>query len=221
MKKGILEKNYHEKRGKKLTLKYSLKRRGDEVIEAIKKYYPSNINAILDIGTADGLMLSRVKKEFPPAKCIGLEYNKELINTCEDKNIEIIQGDAQNMPFENNSFDIVYATALIEHLNEPIKMLQETYRILKPNGIIIITTPDPFFDKIAQAIGHIEKDTHQETFTIKKLKNYFSMTNLKTLEAKKFMLSPIGLPLELTIEKILKFLKIDFILLNQVIIGKK
>lgn len=62
MKKGTMKKNYHEGREKKLTLKYSLKRRGDEVIKAIKKYHPSNINAILDVGTADGLMLSRVKK---------------------------------------------------------------------------------------------------------------------------------------------------------------
>lgn len=125
------------------------------------------------------------------------------------------------MPFEDNSFNIVYATALIEHLDQPIKMLQEAHRILKVNGIIIITTPDPFFDKIAQVIGHIEKDTHQETFTIKKLKDYLNRAKFKTLEDKKFMMSPIGLPFELTIEKMLRFLKIGFILLNQVIIGKK
>ena len=216
-----MKKNYHEKRKEKLAPRYRLKRRGYEVIEAIKKHHPLNINAILDIGSADGLMLSRIKKEFPSAECIGLEYSGELIKTCEDKNIKIIQGDAQNPPFQNDSFDVVCAAALIEHVENPIKMLEEAYRVLKPGGIIIITTPDPFFDKIAQAIGHIEKDLHQETFSIKKLKNYFLKTNFKVLEAKKFMFSPIGFPFEIQIEKILRFFKIDFILLNQLIVGRK
>jgi len=216
-----MKKDYHQERKTRLSRIYRLKRRGYEVIEAIKKYHPLNINTILDVGTADGLMLGGVKKKFPLAKCIGLEYSKELIQACDDKNIEIIQGDAQNMPFKDNTFDIVYATALIEHLEQPIKMLQEIYRILKTNGIIIITTPDPFFDKIAQAMNCIEKDLHQETFTIKKLKDYFNGAGFKVLRTKKFMISPVGFPFELLIEKILKFLKLDFILLNQIIIGKK
>lgn len=216
-----MEKSFHEGREKKLALRYRLKRRGYEVIEAIKKYHPLNINAILDIGSADGLMLSRIKKEFPSAECIGLEYSEELIKTCEDENIKIVQGDAQNLPFQNDSFDVVCAAALIEHVENPIKMLEEAFRVLKPDGIIIITTPDPFFDKIAQAIGHIEKGLHQETFTIKKLKDYFNKTGFRVLEAKKFMFSPIGFPFEIQIEKTLRFLKMDFILLNQLIVGKK
>lgn len=213
--------NYHQERKIRLSRRYRLKRRGYEVIEAIRKHHPLNIEAILDVGTADGLMLSRIKKEFPSAECVGLEYNEKLIKTCEDKSIKIIQGDAQNMPFEDNFFDVIYATALIEHLEQPMKMLKEAHRVLKPGGIIIITTPDPFFDKIAQAIGHIEKDLHQETFTIKKLKDCLNKADFKVLEAKKFMMSPIGFPFELLIEKILKFLGLGFILLNQIIIGKK
>lgn len=221
LKSGAMTKKYHLERKTRLAPRYRLKRRTYEVIEAIKKHHPSNIEAILDIGTADGLMLSKIKKEFPSTECIGLEYSKELIKICKDKNIKIVQGNAQNMPFENNSFDIAVATALIEHVSQPMKMLKETHRILKPGGIFIATTPDPFFDKIAELIGHIEKEIHQETFTMKKLKKYLEKVNFQILKTKRFMISPIGFPFELKIEKIIRFLKLDFTLLNQLIVGRK
>jgi SAM-dependent methyltransferase len=44
--------------------------------------------------------------------------------------------------FPDNSFDVILASHLIEHLNEPKKFVEETYRILKNNGYIFITTPD-------------------------------------------------------------------------------
>jgi len=219
--KGLMTKKYHQERKEKLAPKYRLKRRGFEVTEAIKKYHPTNIKAILDIGTADGLMLSRIKKEFPDAECVGLEYSEELIKTCDDKNIKIIQGDAQNIPLENNSFDIAIATAIIEHLDHPVKLLEEARRILKLDGILILTTPNPFFEKIADFIGHTEKEIHQTSFGLKSLKIYFKKTNFQVLKTKRFMISPVGFPCELIIEKIIRFLKLDFILLNQLIVGKK
>lgn len=215
-----MTKKYHLERKTKLAPKYRLKRRGYEVIQGIKKYYPE-AKAILDIGTADGLMLSRIKKKFPQAECVGLEYSQELINSCRDKNIKIIQGDAQNMALKNNSFDVAIATALIEHLDKPMKMLREIHRVLRSGGILILTTPNPFFEKIAELIGHFEKEIHQETFTIKKLKKYFKKAGFEIIKTKRFMISPIGFPFELTIEKLLRTLKLDFILLNQLVIGKK
>jgi len=55
--------------------------------------------------------------------------------------------DVRNIPLEenhfpDNSFDVILASHLIEHLNDPKTFLEETYRILKPNGVIFITTPD-------------------------------------------------------------------------------
>ncbi len=217
---GVLDKKYTLGRKHKKSLRYRLERRTHEVIQAIHQLHPQNIKSILDVGTAEGLMLSSIKKKFPQAECIGLEYSRELINMNQDKNIKIIQGDAQNLPFKDNSFDIAIATALIEHLSEPFKMLTETYRVLKKDGLVIITTPDPFFDKIAELISR-EESHHLERFDLPKLKNYFGKANFQILQTEKFMMSPIGFPAELKIEKLIKFLKLDFILLNQLIVGKK
>lgn len=217
---GVLDKNYTLGRKTKKSWQYRLKRRTYEVVQAINKHHSSNIGAVLDIGTAEGFMLNLIKKQFPHAKCIGLEYSQELINLNQNKNIKIIQGDAQKLPFEKNSFDIAIATAVIEHLPEPFKMLAETYRVLKPNGIFILTTPSPFFDKIAELINK-EESHHLEKFNLKRLKSDFKKAGFQVLQAEKFMISPMGFPVELKIEKAIKLIKLDFILLNQLIIGKK
>jgi len=217
---GVLDADYAFGRKNKKSWKYRLKRRTNEVIYAICKHHPSPINSILDIGTAEGAMLSSIKKEFPQAKCFGLEYSQELIEMNQDKNIKIIQGDAQNLPFKNNSFDIAIATAIIEHLPGPSKIISETYRILKKGGLFILTTPDPFFDQIAEILSREERG-HRKTFNLKRLKNDFQNYNFQILNTEKFMFSPIGFPAELKIEKLIKFLKLDFILLNQLIVGKK
>jgi len=218
---GAMKAKYHREREENIAPKYRLKRRTYEVIRAIKKYHPDEIKSILDIGTADGLMLSAIKKEFPETECVGLEYSQELIDTCQDKKIKVVQGDAQNPPFPDNSFDAASATALIEHISDPMKMLRAIRRVLKPGGIFIVTTPVPIFDDIAQLIGHIEKEIHQETFYLKKLKRFFQEAGFEVPETRKFMLSPIGFPKELLIEDIIRFLKLDFILLNQLIVGRK
>lgn len=217
---GVLDKSYARGRKTKKSWRYRLKRRTYEVIQAINKYHPSNIDTILDIGTAEGLMLSLIKKEFPQTKCIGIEYSQELVDLNQDKNIKIIQGDAQNLPFKDNLFDIVMATAIIEHLPQSFKMLTESHRVLKSNGIFILTTPSSFFDKIAELINK-EESHHLEKFSLKRLKNDLQKANFQILQAEKFMMSLIGFPAELKIEKVIKLLKLDFVLLNQLIIGRK
>ncbi len=212
--------NYHLGRKNRIDYKYRLKRRTYEVINVIKKFYPYP-NKILDLGAADGIMLSKIKKIFYNAGCIGIEYSNKLINYNQDSSIKIIQGDAQKLTFNDNQFDLVIATAIIEHLYQPDKMVSEAYRVLKKNGLFILTTPNPFFEKIANKIGGLPGEQHQTTFDIKTLIYLLKKNNFDILLAKKFMLSPIGFPLEIPIEKFLNKTHLDFILLNQLVVGKK
>ena len=118
-------------------------------------------------------------------------------------------------------FDVVVATAVIEHVSEPAKMVAESRRVLKNEGICIFTTPDPFFERIATKIGHIKEGTHQKTFRLSELRSLFESQVFKILKAEKFMMSPIGFPYEVKIEKILKSIGLKFLLLNQLVVGQK
>ena len=124
--------------------------------------------------------------------CTGLEYSKELIDACEDPRLTMVQGDAMKPPFPDNSFDIVTASALIEHVDSPKDMLKEVGRVLRPGGIVLITTPVPVFERIATAIGHLPEEQHQETMTLKTLEWYLEAAGFEPVALEKFMVSPWG-----------------------------
>jgi len=219
--KGVLDKKYAVARQTKRSHIYRLRRRSFEVLKGIKTFHPEKPESILDIGTADGLMLSNLKDTFPNATCVGIEYARDLIAYSENKTIHLIQGDAVVLPIKDNAFDVVIATAIIEHVSEPIQLIREAFRVLREKGIVIITTPHPFWEGIATYIGHLKEEEHHELITLSKLRSLFETVGFEIANAEQFMISPIGLPFELTFEKILKFFRLNFLLLNQIIVGQK
>jgi len=219
--KGVLDKEYAVARQIKRSHIYRLKRRTFEVLKSINTFHPEKPVSILDIGTADGLMLRNVKDTFPKTTCVGIEYARDLMVCCESKTIHVIQGDAMTLPIKDNSFDVVIATAIIEHVSEPMQLIREAFRVLRKNGIFIVTTPHPFWERIATCIGHLKEEEHHELITLRKLKSLFETVGFGIVNAEQFMISPIGMPFELMLEKILKFFRLNFLLLNQIIVGRK
>ena len=219
--KGVLGKEYAVARQVKRSHIYRLKRRSFEVLKGIEAFHSETPQSILDIGTADGLMLSNLKDAFPNTTCIGIEYAEDLMSCCESKTINLIQGDALVLPIKDNVFDVVIATAIIEHVSEPIRLVREAFRVLRKNGILIMTTPHPFWEGIATHIGHLKREEHHELINLGKLISLFNIVGFEIVNAEQFMISPIGIPFEMALERILKLCRLNFLLLNQKIIGKK
>ena len=218
---GTLDKSYHLGRKTKRSLIYRLNRRSIEVINSINKYYPDAPEDIIDLGTADGLTLSRIKDNFSSARCVGVEHSLELVESSADDRITVLQGDVNALPMPDNSFDIAIATAIIEHLPDPNKMLSEARRVLRPDGLIILTSPDPFWEKIASMIGHLKDDQHNNVMNIKELSMFLDKAGFIILESRKFMLSPVGIPFEIPIETAVRMIGLNFLFANQLVVGQK
>lgn len=165
-------------------------------------------------------MLSRIKEKFPETKCVGVDYSPYLIVANEDKTIQIVQGDAQNLPFEKNSFDVASAMALIEHIPRPTKMLREAHRVLVKGGMLVVSTPDPFWLGVATAAGHHGKEGCK-SMSLEGLRDLFEEAGFSVLQTYKFMLSPIGLPFEHKIERVVRELRLRFLFANQLVVGIK
>lgn len=77
---------------------------------------------------------------------IGVDIDKNTIASASKKyqnnNLKYIQSDALNTPFEDNQFDVVVSFETLEHLAEHQQLLEEFSRILKYDGLLIISTPD-------------------------------------------------------------------------------
>ncbi|HOX60793.1 MAG TPA: methyltransferase domain-containing protein [Candidatus Magasanikbacteria bacterium] len=95
---------------------------------------------ILDAGAGTGRIA--LKLANLGADVTALDVSREMLCVLKNKtkkSIETVVGDAENMLFADESFDIVVAAFLIVHFNNPKYFFQEVYRVLKPGGVLIVS----------------------------------------------------------------------------------
>lgn len=96
---------------------------------------------VLDIGAGTGRMALELSNRG--AKVTALDVSENMLNVLKRKDasrkIVTTIGDAEDLPFENERFDIVVATFLIVHLKDPSRFFDEVYRVLKDGGIFLVT----------------------------------------------------------------------------------
>ena len=139
-----------------------------KVVQIIKEKNPETI---LDIATGTGdfaIMLSKLN----PKKIVGLDLSKGMleigIEKIKKKNldnlIEMVLGDSENLPFEDNSFDAITVGFGVRNFEDLDKGLQEIHRVLKPSGIfVVLETSQP------------------DNYLIKKIFNFYSKYIIPTI----------------------------------------
>ncbi len=109
------------------------------------KNYISYGSSFLDVGCGAGYSLMKAKIEFD-CKVVGIDpepgaHGVGRYTSEEWKSLPIIQGSAENLPFDDNSFDVVYSSHVLEHVSSEKKTLEEIQRVLKPGGVLVIGMP--------------------------------------------------------------------------------
>ena len=107
-------------------------------------------NTVLDLGSGTGAAFEQLINYETTA----IDPDKKMLelNTFEDK----VLGSAENLPFEDNSFDNVFCCFVWRNVSDTNKALQEVYRVLRPGGKFILldmTRPKNPFLKILHKIG--------------------------------------------------------------------
>ena len=69
----------------------------------------------------------------------AIEYGMEMYQT---ENMSFVIGDVTDMPFPEGMFDVVVSFETIEHLSNPEKFVDEVWRVLRPNGVFIVSAPE-------------------------------------------------------------------------------
>lgn len=99
---------------------------------------------VLDFGCGAGWLLKKIIDYFPSNQYVGTDLSIAGLKRAKSKlpNVKFIQSEGgEKLPFLNNEFDIILATDVIEHVYDVSTLLSEWNRILKLNGVIVITTP--------------------------------------------------------------------------------
>lgn len=109
------------------------------VKDFISYYGLTNESSILDVGCGKGFMLHDFKLALPHAKLAGIDISKYCLDNCMDsvKNV-CSYASCDELPFEDNSFDLVIAIATIHNLdkNGVAKSLKEIQRVSKKHSFI-------------------------------------------------------------------------------------
>lgn len=96
---------------------------------------------ILDIGCGTGFNIEYLQTHGYK-RVTGLDFSLEALSFCRSRHLSNLScGDGTRPPFSGESFDVIMALDLIEHLADDVQALQELARLLKPNGSLVIFTP--------------------------------------------------------------------------------
>jgi 2-polyprenyl-3-methyl-5-hydroxy-6-metoxy-1,4-benzoquinol methylase len=95
---------------------------------------------LLDVGCGNGKYLLQMQQLGWSVK--GVEFNEKAVGLCRSNELDVFQGDLLQANFSSNCFDAITAHHLIEHLPNPVEVIAEMARILKPGGQLLIRTPN-------------------------------------------------------------------------------
>jgi SAM-dependent methyltransferase len=116
------------------------------------------VGSVVDLGCGNGQLLSDVREHFPTVRLAGVDIAAAQIeaNRIRNPEIEWISSDLSNpMPLPQRNFDAVIASEVIEHLDDPIRLLQHARELVRPNGRCILSTQSGPVHETERRVGHI------------------------------------------------------------------
>jgi SAM-dependent methyltransferase len=104
----------------------------DRVIE------PDGQKEVLDIGCGAGNMFHHLARY---GTVVGVDNNPKPLLVARERGYDVREGAAEDLPFEDESFDLVSLLDTVEHCDDDIAVLRECYRVCAPGGHLVVTVP--------------------------------------------------------------------------------
>jgi SAM-dependent methyltransferase len=148
---------------------------------------PSSKPDLLDIGCGwEAKLLIQLEPHIRSG--VGVDFKAPDIKTDKLETHSILLSNA--LPFDDCSFDIVTMLAVLEHLDEPMKIMREVERVLRPGGRLLLTVPSwyakPVLEFLSFKLGIINKDEIADHKTYYNKADLLALTSqLSSLKAEK------------------------------------
>lgn len=130
----------------------------DDYPQMLAELEKEPFGAVLDVGCGTGAVLALLHEKYPDRRYVGLDLTPEMIEVARTKvapGMEFVVGDAENLPFDEASFDAVLCSNSFHHYPNPAAFLAGALRVLRPGGRLILrdyTSSDP----VVWLMNHVE-----------------------------------------------------------------
>lgn len=150
--------------------------------------------SVLDVGCGTGNLLKTIAETRPAINLSGIEPTEAMLDIARRKlgaEVSLKQGVAENIPHENNSFDMIISNSMFHYIQTPGLFLEEAIRILKPGGQIIIT--DWCYDFITSKINNLMlrlgNDRYARIYRISELSDMLLQHDFSQVKAERYKIN--------------------------------
>lgn len=159
--------------------------------------------AMLDVACGTGRFLGQAAQAFPAMPMTGIDLSAAYVDTARDhlrgrRNVQVITGNAENLPFEDASLDVVTSVFLYHELPGDIRrdVTREILRTLKPGGIYVLVDSlqwgdVPAYDGMLEAFPHRFHEPFYEHFLGDDLASLFTECGFAAIETSLAFLSKV------------------------------
>jgi SAM-dependent methyltransferase len=104
---------------------------------------PIKAGTVLDVGCGPGVQFAGGGSGF---QFTGIDISGEPLAQAQSHGYKTVQHDlVEPLPFADATFDVAVATDILEHMVEPLRLLLEVKRVVRPDGFLILSVPNHFF----------------------------------------------------------------------------
>ena len=143
---------------------------------------------LLDCGCGTGPMISLLHEKDSTKHYTGLDITPKMIEVAKAKNlrgVDWVSGDCENLPFEDNSFDVIICSNSFHHYPNPQKFFNSVKRVLRPNGRLILqdyTAPSIvlwFMNHTEMPLANLIGHGDVKAYSLDEIRGFCSVTDLK------------------------------------------
>ena len=148
---------------------------------------------VLDIGCGTGTLIVRLKQQYPAVQVVGLDPDAKALRRARKKagragvSVQLDHGFADELPYEERSFDRVFSSFMFHHLEEPERerTAREVLRVLKPGGsfhLLDFVSDDAahgFFDRFMKGHALMTTNTNERLLQLISRAGFTTVTKVK------------------------------------------
>ena len=149
---------------------------------------PSPPGKLLDVGCGVGTVTKELQKRG--FEVVGGDFSDVAVQRCKEIGVQAIvcDVDAEGLPFDTQTFDVVWCSEVLEHVFDPFFLLEEIRRVLKRDGVVLISIPNDLYlsTRLRVLIGKSPQSMVYRKYQICKHHTIFSKELLE------YMLKSVG-----------------------------